>query len=144
MIASNHAPQGASDSRCMLVVEDCHLLAETTKDFLETAGFEVECADSVTSALHKIAQFDFDIALLDIYLGTELVYPVANHLDDLGIPYVFVSGAHYGTLPHKLTGRPYLAKPYRTHVLLDLLKSLNNETVHHGVVMDVSSTPKEL
>lgn len=100
----------AASSKCLLLVEDCELVAQVTTDFLTDAGFSVDCADSVIAAFQKMEKSAFDIALLDINVGRELVYPVAEHLAELGVPFVFVSGGHSGTIPQRLAGRPFLTK----------------------------------
>jgi hypothetical protein len=60
-----------------------------------------------------------DFALLDINLGRETSFAVAEHLASLGIPFVFTTG--YGediAFPPKLLGVPRVRKPYTGDALL--------------------------
>lgn len=55
--------------RRALVVDDEPMVAALIRDVLTTAGFEVEVAHSAAAASEVLADFDPDIAVLDIALG---------------------------------------------------------------------------
>jgi CheY-like chemotaxis protein len=66
----------------------------------------------VAKALDMIADHPPDFALLDVGLVHEKTFTLAERLDALKIPYVFVTG--YGAdvrLPAVLAGKPRLPKP---------------------------------
>ena len=78
----------------------------------------VRTAASVARALDMIADRPPDFALLDVGLVREKTFAVAERLDALKIPFVFVTG--YGAdvrLPAALAGKPRLPKPYSTEAL---------------------------
>jgi hypothetical protein len=69
-----------------------------------------------------IAERAPDFALLDVSLIREKSFAVAERLDALKIPYVFVTG--YGAdanLPAAFASKPRLPKPYSTDALLVVL-----------------------
>jgi CheY-like chemotaxis protein len=122
--ATTMEPAAADIPHDVLIVEDDPIIA---LDFEETIlGFGVKAvrtAQSVARALALIDQQPPDFALLDVSLIREKSFAVAERLDALKIPFVFVSG--YGAdakLPAAFAGKPRLPKPYSTDALLVLLK----------------------
>jgi len=107
----------------VLIVEDDPIL---TLDFEDTIlGFGVKTvrtAGSVAKALKMIADRAPDFALLDVGLVREKSFAIAERLDVLKIPFVFVTG--YGPdvrLPAALADKPRLPKPYSADALRALL-----------------------
>jgi CheY-like chemotaxis protein len=99
----------------VLLVEDEGLVALMVEDLLIDLGCEVvgSCA-SIRSALEWLEACAEapDGALLDVNLGGELVYPVAEALAVRRIPFAFATG--YGALPDgRFPGAPVLSKPIR-------------------------------
>ena len=108
------APATILAGRRILLVEDEPLLAMLEEDLLLEAGAEVVGpAFGVVAALALVAERSLDGAILDVNLGSELVYPVADQLAANGTRFVFVTG--YGRLglatPHG--GRPTIQKPFK-------------------------------
>ena len=108
----------------VLIVEDDPIIA---LDFEETIlGFGVKTvrtAGGVARALEMIADRAPDFALLDVGLVREKSFAIAERLDALKIPFVFVTG--YGAhvrLPAALANKPRLPKPYSSDALLAVLK----------------------
>jgi CheY-like chemotaxis protein len=98
----------------MLLVEDDGLVAMTVEDLLEDLGCEVVfSAGSVASALGWLeAGGEVDGALLDVNLGGEMVFPVAEALAARGAPFAFATG--YGDVPDgRFAGVPVVSKPIR-------------------------------
>ena len=52
-----------------------------------------------------------DMALLDIGLGDETVYPVADALRSLGIPFLFATGFDAWSIPRAYADVPRSEKP---------------------------------
>jgi len=87
----------------------------------------VRTAASVAKALELIADRAPDFALLDVGLVHEKSFAVAERLDALKIPFVFVTG--YGSavvFPAAFAHAPTLPKPCSTDVLQALLKRRPN------------------
>ncbi len=108
----------------VLIVEDDPIIALDFEDTILGFGVKtVRTAGSVARALEMIAGRAPDFALLDVGLVRENSFAVAERLDALKIPFVFVTGySAHGAFPAAFTGRPKLPKPYSTGALHALLK----------------------
>ncbi|MDR3489652.1 MAG: response regulator [Bradyrhizobium sp.] len=109
----------------VLIVEDDPIIA---LDFEETIlGFGVKAvrtAGNVARALDLIADRAPDFALLDVSLTREKSFPIAERLEALEIPFVFITGyGADGRLAADFADRPRLTKPYSTDALKALLRS---------------------
>lgn len=105
---------GALAGLRILIVEDEPLVGMLEEDLLREEGCEVVGpATNVRQALALVAAERLDGAVLDVNLGAEQVFPVADALALAGVPFIFVTG--YGQ--HGVTGvhigRPMLQKPFK-------------------------------
>jgi len=102
-----------SASRSILIVEDEPLIAMMLEDFLESLGHEVAgSCDSVDEALAAVEKGGFDVAILDVNLKGENVWPVAARLRQNGVPFVIASGGHVDPPPVEFASVPVIEKPY--------------------------------
>jgi CheY-like chemotaxis protein len=104
---ASEALLGVSKRR-ILVVEDEYLIASDLASWLEDQGNEViGPAPTVDDALALLDTNPLpEAAVLDINLGNEQVFPVADALQAANVPFVFMSGydaklipGHYGDVP---------------------------------------------
>lgn len=113
----------------VLIVEDDAIIALDFEDTLLGFGAKtVRTAGTVAKALDLIADRAPDFALLDVGLVREKSFAVAERLEALGIPFMFVTG--YGpdvALPAAFAGRPRLSKPYSREALQNALHKLSSE-----------------
>lgn len=87
----------AGDTMSVLVVEDEFLIAMDVKMILEENGHTVlGPAASVESALNLLKDARPDVALLDLNLRGQLVFPVAERLRSLDVPLILTSA--YGSI----------------------------------------------
>jgi len=97
----------------VLIVEDDPIIALDFEDTILGFGVKgVRTAGNVIRALDLIAEHAPDFALLDVGLVREKSFAIAERLDALKIPFVFVTG--YGAevrLPAAFADRPRLPKP---------------------------------
>lgn len=97
----------------ILVVEDEPLVAMLIEDLLLELGCTVVGPAATVAQALALADTSPDAALLDVNLGAEQSYPVADRLAADGVPFAFVTG--YGR--HGLTGphaeRPTIPKPFK-------------------------------
>jgi DNA-binding response OmpR family regulator len=118
----------------VLVLEDEWLIAESLAAGLVEQGFEIiGPACRVSEALALLETRTVDVAVLDVSLGDETSFPVADKLHHRGISFVFVTGYGSGDLPERFKGRPILAKPLDFPGLLGALSELmtcRNVEVH--------------
>ncbi len=109
----------------VLIVEDDPIIALDFEDTILGFGVKtVRTAATVARALELIADRAPDFALLDVGLVREKSFAIAERLEALKIPFVFVTG--YGAdvrLPAAFADRPRLPKPYSTEALKALLRS---------------------
>ena len=112
----------------VLIVEDDPIIALDFEDTILGFGVKgVRTAANVARALAMIADRTPDFALLDVGLMREKSFAIAERLDELKIPFVFVTG--YGVdvrLPAALADKPRLPKPYSSDALKALLMSRAN------------------
>lgn len=95
-------------------VEDETLVAFNLEDILHDLGcVVVGSAMRVDKALGQIAGNPaIDVAILDVNIAGELVFPVAERLAELGVPIVFATGYNRDGLPERWHDRTILQKPY--------------------------------
>jgi DNA-binding response OmpR family regulator len=102
-----------TSSRSILIVEDEPLIAMMLEDFIQSLGHEVSGnCDSVGTALKEVEKGAFDLAILDINLKGENVWPVASALREKGTPFVLATGGHVDPPPAEFAGVPTIEKPY--------------------------------
>jgi CheY-like chemotaxis protein len=109
----------------VLIVEDDPIIALDFEDTVIRLGVKtVRAASSVSRALQLIDERAPDFVLLDVGLVREKSFAVAERLEALGIPFVFVTG--YSTdvaLPATLAQKPRLPKPCTSDALEAVLRS---------------------
>lgn len=102
-----------SASRTILIVEDEPLIAMMLEDFLESLGHSIAATcDTVGDALSEVDKGGFDLAILDVNLKGENVWPVASRLRENGVPFVIASGGHVDPPPAEFASVPLIEKPY--------------------------------
>jgi CheY-like chemotaxis protein len=118
----------------LLIVEDEAMVALMLEDMLDTLGcIVVDIAGTLLKGL-KLADdesMSLDGAILDVNLGGERVYPVAERLTERRVPFIFCTG--YGRVGQE-TGFaqvPVLAKPYTQAELKNILVSTLAEARNH-------------
>ena len=114
LVKSGEAKPEARLAGTVLLVEDNMIIALEAEDLLMTLGADsVLVASNVAEALRLLAIETPTFALLDINLGTEMSWPIALRLHELGIRYAFATG--YGDaiiVPIELSKASIVAKPY--------------------------------
>jgi PAS domain S-box-containing protein len=105
----------------ILLVEDEILVAMMMKDILTELGFSVlgpfsRLAEAMVAAVHD----EIDAGIIDINLGGEFVYPVADVLNARQIPFVFVTGYGVEGIEPRFGYVPVIKKPIQRHVLQKL------------------------
>ena len=85
---------------------------------LQNCGAEVELAATTNDARRAIELNKFDAAILDVNLYTETSFPIAAHLQERAIPFVFATG--YGetvNVPEEFKHVHIVSKPYAEDAL---------------------------
>jgi DNA-binding response OmpR family regulator len=109
----------------VLLVEDEMLVAFLIEGYLREFGCEIVGPVSrVAKALRMVEAETFDLALLDINLAGEEVYPVASQLKARGVPFVLLSGYGPDRLRDEWIGSPILSKPIQSEALKASIETL--------------------
>ena len=103
----------------VLIVEDEFLLALSLEDDLVLAGcVTIGPFSNLADATQATRREDFDLAILDVNLGGEPIYPLAEELLERGKPFLLVTGYGAESLPPHFRSLPRLPKPYDVAILL--------------------------
>ena len=105
-------PNGSQRIR-ILLAEDYFAIADVYGALLAGLGFEVVGpVSSVDRALGVLDTDRVDGAVLDVALRGRIVTPVAERLQEMGRPFVFLTGmADLDLLPARFGGVPTVEKP---------------------------------
>ena len=110
----------------VLVVEDEMLVCMDIEDMLEECGCEVVGpAARVSDALAILDTEAVDIALLDVNLGREKSYPIADRLTRNGTPFLLSTG--YAEVDPPYNDHRRLQKPFSRKHLTEVLEELRRE-----------------
>ena len=98
----------------VLVLEDETLVSMMVEDMLMDLGCEII---GPFARLDQAMTFvdggaPIDLALLDVNLGGERSFPLAEKLSGKSIPFVFTTGYDESGMPDQWRGRPSLRKPF--------------------------------
>ncbi|MBY5766389.1 HWE histidine kinase domain-containing protein [Rhizobium laguerreae] len=130
---SNPAPLGTTEPKTnpndrplsglnVLLVENNLIIAMDGEDILRRLGADVATAPSVTEAMEILADQSFDLALLDVNLGDETSFGIADRLAAEGVPFVFATGYGEGIAQaNSHSDAPVLQKPYTMEGMTDIL-----------------------
>lgn len=110
----------AARSLRILVVEDEFLVGALLEQDLQAAGCVVVGPfASLASATYASRHEVFDLAVLDVNLNGQLVYPLADELAERHIQFIFVSGYGLHSMPEEYRTAPRVAKPYNLATLME-------------------------
>ena len=109
----------------VLLVEDSLIIALDAEDILQSFDASVTVASTVEAALDWLADKRPDFAILDINLGDQTSFGIADRLADLGVPFFFASGyGEQASLPMEHRPRTVVQKPYTTANIVRAIEGL--------------------
>lgn len=114
---------GASlTGKVILLVEDEYLVSLVVQEVLQDAGGLVlgpfaRVGDALEAARHE----HVDVAVLDVNVAGEMVFPVAELLEGKGTPFLFVTGYGRAALPRDKPHWEACTKPFLPRQLLEIL-----------------------
>lgn len=114
----------------ILVVEDEAAISMLLEDMLMDFGCQVVGpAARLTTALEMVEAESFDLAILDVNLAGDPIYPVAEALARRDVPFIFSTGYGGGGIKDPFRNRPVVQKPFGQQELKrTLLKGLDRQT----------------
>jgi CheY-like chemotaxis protein len=123
---SESSADGKLNGLRILVVEDEAAISMLLEDMLMDFGCEVVGpAARLAAALEMVERETFDMAILDVNLAGDPIYPVAEALARREVPFVFSTGYGGGGIKDPFRDRPVVQKPFGQQELKrTLLKGL--------------------
>jgi CheY-like chemotaxis protein len=118
--------QPGARAKRVLIVEDEALVAMLLEDMLDDAGHQVAfCASSIPQGRDYITREadSFDFAILDVNLGGQPIFPVAEALAGKQKRFAFATGYGPAGLPEGWRNRPTLSKPFGAQDVLRVLEA---------------------
>jgi DNA-binding response OmpR family regulator len=109
----------------ILIVEDEPLLALDLEATLAEGGFRVIGPTATTSqAIELVREHRPDLTILDLNLGREWVFPVADVLTQLGLRFFILSGHSRDFVPARHRNSPFMQKPHSAAALLRKVRAM--------------------
>jgi CheY-like chemotaxis protein len=116
---------GKLDGLKVLVVEDEMMVSMLIEDMLSELGCEVVGpASRLDEAMALARDAEIDCAVLDVNLGGQPIFPLADLLRERGAPFAFATGYGDAGLRDVDRGSPVLQKPFREGDLARVLGEL--------------------
>jgi CheY-like chemotaxis protein len=113
------------DGLRVLVVEDEMMVSMLIEDMLSDMGcVVVGPAARLDEAIDLAKTATIDCAVLDVNLGGQPIYPLADLLREMGRPFAFATGYGDAGVREVDVGTPVLQKPFREGDLARVLKEL--------------------
>lgn len=126
----------------ILVLDDEPLIALMVQEWLVELGHEtVGPASTVQTALALIDEA-LDGAILDVSVGSQQSYPVADALTERNVPYVFATGHNAQVIDPRFASPIVLEKPFKFEGLCDAVDALagrQKRSVNHICEKDSAS-----
>lgn len=127
--------QGANDmtdkqdgklaGRRILIVEDEFFLADDLKRALAAQGAEIAGpANTLDRARKLTSKHVLDLAVLDVNVKGEMIFPFADELRERGVPFVFTTGYDAEMVPAEYRNIERWEKPFTADHLIRALAKL--------------------
>ena len=118
-------PDPKFNGRDVLVIEDEEMIASVIEEMLLDLGCrEVWIAGSAKDAQAVLAQHRPHVVILDVNLGGDSGFQLAQLLADSKIPFVFATGYGRHGLTEEWATRPIMQKPFKMETLQTVLGAL--------------------
>ena len=107
----------------VFVVEDEFLLSMQIEHELLSRGCSmIGPFSKLADAIAALPRHEFDLALLDVNLNGEIVYPLADELLRRRMTFVLVSGYGASNVPERFRAAPRVPKPYDPKTLFEAIR----------------------
>jgi len=112
-------------SHRILVVEDEYFIADDLSRALQRCGAKViGPVPDLATGLELAQREELDGAVLDVNLGGDMSYPIADALDARGVPFLFTTGYDDWALSSDYRDVHRIEKPFDINVVLTALDEL--------------------
>jgi CheY-like chemotaxis protein len=114
-----------AELRRVLIVEDEPLIAMLVQEWLEDLDCQtIGPASSVGEALDLLGATQLDGAILDVSLGKEDSFPIADELKKRSIPFAFATGYAIDGLQPRFSDAVVLAKPFEHKLFCEIVTDM--------------------
>jgi DNA-binding response OmpR family regulator len=108
----------------VLIAEDEFLVGLQLEEDLRSAGCSIVGPFSTLEAAMQASRRErFDLAVIDINLNGDRVYPLADELSARAVPFIFLSGYLPANLPQRYRSRPHVTKPHDPAALIKEIRA---------------------
>jgi CheY-like chemotaxis protein len=98
----------------VFLVEDEVIIRMMIADMLDGLGYAVAAeAGDIDGALRLAQSSYFDLAILDVNLSGQMIWPVADLIKARKCPFIFATGYGTSRLPEQYRDQPVLQKPFQ-------------------------------
>ena len=119
---------GGLAGRRILVVEDEYFIADDLSRALQRHGARVVGpVPDLAAGLDLATRDPLDSAVLDVNLGGEMSYPIADRLSERGVPFLFTTGYDERTLDPGYAAITRIEKPFESSMVMMALIQLVGE-----------------
>ena len=123
----------------ILVVDDEPMIAMLAAEFIADLGHApVGPAHSLDEALEMVKTHDIDGAIIDVLLGRQTAYPLAELLAARGIPFVFATGQSAAAIEPGHSAIAVLVKPFSANLFEAAIRAIASKHAHHATPQDGS------
>ncbi|WP_113359997.1 response regulator [Rhizobium sp. SYY.PMSO] len=114
----------------VLLVEDEFLVALDIEDRLAELGIEpIFVATNIAQAQELLTTKEIVLAILDVHVGSDLVFPVAAKAVSRNIPVIFSTSVLADEMPSEWSRYPTLSKPWNQSALMLVRQQLDNASI---------------
>lgn len=115
----------ASQKQRVLIVEDEAMIRMMLADMLADIGHDVAAEAATLDEARRCAEeTEFDLAILDVNLNGEQIFPVVDILGKRNLPFLLSTGYGANGLPEAYRSAPVLQKPFELDRLRDAIDRL--------------------
>lgn len=110
--------------RILLAEDDYFLVMDLVQELSSNGADLIGPVPTLGKAIERLENVSgIEGAILDINLQGELVFPLADKLQERGVPFVFASGYDQAIIPERYARVPKVSKPVSAEQVADLLFS---------------------
>ncbi|RST31300.1 response regulator [Sphingomonas ginkgonis] len=120
----NDTQAGKLTGRRVLVVEDEFYLADDLRRELIDQGAKVAGPVNTVDRARALTSQPIDLAVLDVNLRGEMIFPLADELRKRGVPFVFTTGYAPEMIPAEYHDVERWEKPFTARQIVQALAKL--------------------
>ena len=109
---TDQAPALLQGLRVLIVEDEYYLADDLTVELRRQGAVVIGPVGTIEEAREQVEQTAFDCAILDMNLRGDMAFPVADRLQEAGIPYVIATGYNSVSMPERFKDVTRVEKPF--------------------------------